>query len=190
MSGDGKTSVRGGYGIALRAELRQRDLQRALQPAGVPGGLDRRPGRRARRCRSTSTTRAVRRRRRRDQADPGRQPAARRPEHRDRLQPLLQPVASSARSSRTPWPRSSTRAPRAASCTTSPTPTSAARRSCTSASAPGPSARPRSTRAFNTRGNRGQSQYHGVTFALESAARGQHGPAVHGEYTSARPRTT
>ena len=35
--------------------------------------------------------------------------------------------------------------------------------------------------AFNTRGNRGQSQYHGVTFGLESRKLGEHGPAAHRE---------
>ena len=136
MNGDGKTSLRGGYGIGLRAQLRQRDLQRALQPAAVPGRLDRRPDRRRRRCRSTPTTR-------------GRSAAS--PASPSRSRPAA--CATSTRTSRPPTPTSTAcrcsgssfsntvaidrvhRAPPGASSTTSPTPTSAARRSSTRASA-------------------------------------------------------
>ncbi len=94
VTGDGKTVAARRLRHRLRAQLRQRDLQRALQPAGVPGGRDRRADRHAHPADLHRQPGAVRRRRRRHQADPGRQPAPRGPEHRDRVQPLLQPVAA------------------------------------------------------------------------------------------------
>ena len=76
----------------LRAQLRQRHLQRAVQPAGLPGRLDRRPDGHAGAADLHRQRGPVRRRRRRHQDDPGRLAAPRRPEHRDRLHPLLQRV--------------------------------------------------------------------------------------------------
>ena len=112
----------------LRAQLRQRDLQRALQPAAVPRRLDRRARRTCRRCRSTPTTRA------RSAASPASPRRSRRAA-----------CATSTRTSRPPTTTSTAcrcsarsfantvasdrvhRLDRAASSTTSPTPTSAAR---------------------------------------------------------------
>ena len=78
----------------LRAQLRQRHLQRAVQPAGLPGGVDQRAASTCRRFRSTPIRGPVRRRGRRDQDDPARQPAPRRPEHRDGLRALLRAVVA------------------------------------------------------------------------------------------------
>ena len=76
----------------LRAQLRQRHLQRALQPAAVSRRLDRRPDGHAGATGLRRQPGPVRRRRRRDEDDPRGQPAPHRPEHGDGLQPLLQPV--------------------------------------------------------------------------------------------------
>ena len=165
----------------LRAQLRQRDLQRALQPAGVPGGLDRRADRRADRCRSTPTTRG---RSAASPASPSRsRPAACATWTRTSRRPTATSTACrcSGRSPRTPW--------RAIEYTGStgrklydladPNKRGAALVYQGVGTA---NQRPITQyAAFNTRGNRGQSQYHGVTFGLESRKLGNSGVAVHRE---------
>jgi len=54
-----------------------------------------------------------------------------------------------------------------------------------------PTARPNPNYgAFNTRGNRGESDYNGVSFTLESRRLGRTGLQFTGSYTYGGPRTT
>ena len=55
VRGDGKTSVRGGYGMAYERNFGNVTYNVLFNPPAVPGGVDRCPHRRARRCRSSST---------------------------------------------------------------------------------------------------------------------------------------
>ena len=135
--------------------------------------------------------RPVRRRRRRDQDDPARQPAPRRPEHRDGLRALLRPVGTSTRSPRNVVAKVEYHGIDRAQAVRSGRPQQAR---C-GARLPGrrrPPLRARTPQytAFNTRGNRGRSQYHGVLFSLESRRVGEHRPAVQRRRTRSGTRRT
>ena len=174
----------------LRAEFRQRHLQRPVQSAASTSSPRSRRLRTCRRCRSTSITAGpfggvagV------TQDDSGRQPAPHRPEHRDGLRAFLRRLvaaASSARTSRRSVEYTGSRG-RKLYDLADPNKRGAA---LVYLGTGGATARPNPHYgAFNTRGNRGQSQYHGVTFGVESRQLGNTGLQLNGSYTLGRRRT-
>ena len=96
VTGDGRTSVRGGYGMSYERNFGNVTYNVLFNPPKyLVASIDARP-RRRHDADLRGQRRTVRRRRRRHQDDPRRQPAPRRPEHRDRLCALLRPVAAEA----------------------------------------------------------------------------------------------
>ncbi len=185
VNGDGKTSLRGGYGMAYERNFGNVTYNVLFNPPqylvasiDAPTDVPSLPI-------YTDNAGPVRRGRRRHEDDPGGQPAPRGPEHRDRLQATSTASRCSASCSRTrSRARSSTPAPPGATLYDLADVNKRGRaRSSTRASAP-PATRPLTQyAAFNTRGNRGQSQYHGVTLGLESRKLGNTGLQFTAKYT-------
>ena len=138
-------------------------------PGGVAADLHRQRG-------------TVRRRRRRDQDHPGGQPATRRSEHQDRLVAHLRRVGHQ-RTVRRAADRVDRiqRLERTGSLRPGRPQQGGARRWSTKASAR-PHRRPNTQyTAFNTRGNRGRSQYHSVVFSADARQLRRHGAGAHVE---------
>ena len=83
VNGDGRTSVRGGYGRSVRTKLRQRHVQRPVQPTPLPRLDDRRPRQRPLASDFPRQRGPVCWGARHHANDPVREPAPRRPEHQD-----------------------------------------------------------------------------------------------------------
>ena len=185
VTGDGRTSVRGGYGMAYERNFGNVTYNVLFNPPQYLVATIDAPADVATPADLHRQRRPVRRRRRRDQDDSRRQPAPRRPEHRDRIRPLLQRCRSSKQLR--PGADRQHRVhgfERPEALRPGRSRTSAARRSSTSApAAPTRAPEPAVTPAFNTRGNRGQSQYHGVTFGLDARQVGETGLQLTAKYT-------